>query len=172
MWPAPVGILGFRGRPSIAGNTGMTPTEPPACGNRARQALLSLSASRHRPGPIHEDLPLPIRLTFDTGSRWLLSRLGIGWRDAVQIATPETVVRWHRQGSALAVAPDAGRLRRARLPVRPGTHGKGDRRPQQQAEVAVEYPPFRTRQSRLTQRAIFPILIPPWATGASPPSSW
>jgi hypothetical protein len=35
-----------------------------------------------------------------TGSRWLLSRLGIGWRDAVQIATPETVVRWHRQGPA------------------------------------------------------------------------
>jgi hypothetical protein len=29
-----------------------------------------------------------------------LSRLWTGWRDAVQIVTPDTVVRWHRQGFA------------------------------------------------------------------------
>jgi hypothetical protein len=31
----------------------------------------------------------------------LLSRLWSGWRQALQIVTPDTVVAWHRQGFAL-----------------------------------------------------------------------
>lgn len=48
------------------------------------------------PSLLHEDLCLP-----ETLKGLILWRVCTPWRGAVQIDSPETVVRWHRRGFAL-----------------------------------------------------------------------
>jgi putative transposase len=59
-------------------------------------------ALRHQLAVLQRQAPRRPRLRC--ADRWLwvlLSRLWPNWRGAIQIVTPETVVRWHRRGFAL-----------------------------------------------------------------------
>ncbi len=70
---------------------------------RSRAALhVELLALRHQLRVLERSRPRRLRLS--KGDRWLwawLSRAWSGWRRALVIVKPETVVAWHRQGFRL-----------------------------------------------------------------------
>ena len=70
---------------------------------RSRAALqLEVLALRHQLQVLGRTRPRRLRLT--KADRWLWTRLaGIwtGWRSALVIVKPETVIAWHRQGFRL-----------------------------------------------------------------------
>ena len=70
---------------------------------RSRAALqLDVLALRHQLQVLQRSRPRRLRLT--KADRWLwvwLSRIWTGWRTALVIIQPETVIAWHRQGFRL-----------------------------------------------------------------------
>jgi hypothetical protein len=70
---------------------------------RSRAALhLEVLALRHQLLVLQRSRPRRVRLV--KADRWLwawLSRSWIGWRAALVIVKPETVIAWHRQGFRL-----------------------------------------------------------------------
>src|SRR5712692_5039983 len=70
---------------------------------RSRTALqLEILALRHQREVLHRTRPRRVRLAKT--DRWLwvmLSRLWSGWRTAIVIVQPETVIAWHRRGFRL-----------------------------------------------------------------------
>ena len=59
-------------------------------------------ALRHQLAVLQRQAPVRLRLRRLDRVVWVvLSRVWSGWRQAVQIVSPDMVVRWHRQGSAL-----------------------------------------------------------------------
>ena len=67
---------------------------------RSRAALqLALLALRHQLNVLQRSRPRRLQLT--KADRWLwvvLSRVLMGWRTALVIVKPETVIAWHRRG--------------------------------------------------------------------------
>ena len=84
-------------------------------GVRSRVELeLELLALRHQLAVLQRDRPRRLRLRRTDRLVWvLLSRVWPQWRRALQIVTPDTVVRWHRQAFRLY-------WRRQSAPRRPG----------------------------------------------------
>jgi hypothetical protein len=70
---------------------------------RSRLALeAEIFALRHQLAVLQRQAPRRLRLGRADRLLWvLLSRIWPNWRRAVQIVTPDTVVRWHRRGFAL-----------------------------------------------------------------------
>jgi hypothetical protein len=70
---------------------------------RSRVELeLELLALRHQLAVLQRDRPRRLRLCRTDRLVWvLLSRVWPQWRRAVQIVTPDTVIRWHRQAFRL-----------------------------------------------------------------------
>jgi transposase InsO family protein len=70
---------------------------------RSRAALAAeILALRHQLGVLRRQAPARLRLRRIDRIVWvLLSRAWSEWRHAVQIVSPDTVVRWHRRGFAL-----------------------------------------------------------------------
>ena len=70
---------------------------------RSRLELeVEILALRHQLAVLQRQAPSRARLGRTDRLLWvLLSRLWPNWRRAVQIVTPDTVVRWHRRGFAL-----------------------------------------------------------------------
>ncbi len=70
---------------------------------RSRTALaLEVFALRHQLVVLRRQAPARLRLKRVDRLVWVaLSRVWASWRGAVQIVSPETVVRWHRRGFAL-----------------------------------------------------------------------
>ena len=70
---------------------------------RSRAALqLEVLALRHQLQVLQRSRPRRLRLA--RADRWLwalLSRIWTGWRTAVVIVKPETVIAWHRRGFRL-----------------------------------------------------------------------
>ena len=70
---------------------------------RSRAELqLEILALRHQLHVLHRTRPRRLRLA--KADRWLwslLSRIWTGWRTALVIVKPETVIAWHRQGFRL-----------------------------------------------------------------------
>jgi hypothetical protein len=70
---------------------------------RSRAALqLEVLALRHRLQVLQRTRPRRVQLA--KADRWLwvlLSRIWAGWRTALVIVKPETVIAWHRQGFRL-----------------------------------------------------------------------
>ena len=59
-------------------------------------------ALRHQFAVLQRQAPVRLRLRRTDRVVWVvLSRVWSGWRQAVQIVSPDTVVRWHRRGFAL-----------------------------------------------------------------------
>lgn len=59
-------------------------------------------ALRHQLVVLRRQAPKRLRLLHTDRLFWvMLSRIWTGWRQAVQIVTPDTVVAWHRRGFAL-----------------------------------------------------------------------
>lgn len=66
------------------------------------QLTAEILALRHQLAVLRQQAPKRLRLRRLDRFVWVvLSHLWSGWRDAVQIVTPDTVVGWHRQGFAL-----------------------------------------------------------------------
>ena len=67
---------------------------------RSRALLhLEILALRHQLAVINQTRPPRLRLTPAERVLWAwLSRTWHGWRPALHIVTPETVVGWHRRG--------------------------------------------------------------------------
>jgi putative transposase len=70
---------------------------------RSRAALAAeILALRHQLAVLRRQAPRRLRLRRTDRRLWvLLSRAWSEWRHAVQVVSPDTVVRWHRQGFAL-----------------------------------------------------------------------
>src|SRR5215471_2490474 len=89
---------------------------------RSRAALhFEVLALRHQLQVLERSRPRRLRLA--KADRWLwawLSRLWDGWRTAVVIVKPETVIAWHRQGFRLFWTWNS-RPRHGRPPVAPET---------------------------------------------------
>jgi hypothetical protein len=70
---------------------------------RSRLELTAeILALRHQLAVLRQRAPTRLRLGRVDRLVWvLLSRAWSGWREAVQIVSPDTVVAWHRQGFAL-----------------------------------------------------------------------
>jgi hypothetical protein len=85
---------------------------------RSRAELAAeILALRHQLTILRRQAPARLRLCRIDRVVWiLLSRVWSGWRHAVQIVSPDTVVRWHRQGFALYWRWTS----RSRRPGRPG----------------------------------------------------
>ena len=70
---------------------------------RSRAALqIEVLALRHQLQVLHRSRPRRLRLA--KADRWLwalLSRIWAGWRTALVIVKPETVIAWHRRGFRL-----------------------------------------------------------------------
>src|SRR5712692_4602431 len=70
---------------------------------RSQAALqLEVLALRHQLQVLQRTRPRRLRLA--TADRWLwvwLSRIWTGWRTALVLVTPETVIAWHRRGFRL-----------------------------------------------------------------------
>src|SRR5438132_62265 len=85
---------------------------------RSRAALqMEVFALRHQLQVLQRTRPRRVRLA--KADRWLsvgLSRIWTGWRTALVIVTPETVIAWHRQGFRLFWAWKS-RRRTGRSPV-------------------------------------------------------
>ncbi len=73
------------------------------CTVRSRLELeAEVLALRHQLAVLQRQAPRRPRLGYADRFLWVvLSRVWSNWRQAVQIVTPETVVRWHRRGFAL-----------------------------------------------------------------------
>src|SRR5580704_6827458 len=69
----------------------------------SRAALqLEILALRHQLQVVQRTRPRRVRLAkTDRWLRALLSRICTGWRTALVIVKPETVIAWHRQGFRL-----------------------------------------------------------------------
>jgi hypothetical protein len=65
---------------------------------RSRAALqLEVLALRHQLQVLHRTRPRRLRLTTTDRCLWvILSRIWTGWRTALVIVKPETVIAWHR----------------------------------------------------------------------------
>jgi len=85
---------------------------------RSREALfLENLALRHQLQVLRRSSKRRQRLSpFDRGLWILLSRIWSGWRDALVIVRPETVVRWHREGFRLYWKRKSRRRGRPRKP--------------------------------------------------------
>jgi putative transposase len=70
---------------------------------RTRAALqLEILALRHQLHVLKRSRPRRVRLTGSDRLLWLwLSRVWQGWRAAVVIIAPDTVITWHRRGFRL-----------------------------------------------------------------------
>jgi putative transposase len=70
---------------------------------RSRAALqIEVLALRHQRQVLQRRRPRRVRLANADRWRWVgLSRLWTGWRTALVIVQPETVIAWHRQGFRL-----------------------------------------------------------------------
>ena len=70
---------------------------------RSRAALqLEVLALRHQLQVRHRTRPRRLRLTTTDRCLWvILSRIWTGWRTALVIVKPETVIAWHRRGFRL-----------------------------------------------------------------------
>jgi putative transposase len=70
---------------------------------RSRAALqLEVLALRHQLQVLHRTRPRRLRLTTTDRCLWvILSRIWTGWRTALVIVRPETVIAWHRRGFRL-----------------------------------------------------------------------
>ena len=68
--------------------------------NRTRLALENL-ALRQQLAIYHRSITRPVINNRDRILWMLLSRLWRGWREALIIVKPETVIRWHRLGFRL-----------------------------------------------------------------------
>ena len=91
------------------------------CALRSRLELeTEILALRHQLAVLQRHGPKRPRLgRVDRGLWVLLSRLWPQWRDALQIVTPDTVVRWHRRGFALYWRWRSRPRRPGRPPVAP-----------------------------------------------------
>jgi putative transposase len=77
-------------------------------------------ALRHQLAVLQRQTPRRPRLGRADRLLWvLLSRLWPNWRGAIQIVTPDTVVRWHRRGFALYWSWKSRHDRRAVQPWAP-----------------------------------------------------
>jgi transposase InsO family protein len=64
--------------------------------------VVEILALRHQLAVFRRQAPVRLRLRRIDRAVWVvLSRAWSGWRQAVQIVSPDTVVRWHRRGFAL-----------------------------------------------------------------------
>jgi putative transposase len=71
-------------------------------GIRTRRALvLENLALRHQLAVLQRTAPRPRLRTVDRLFWVLLSRLWVGWTDAISVVQPATVIRWHRTGFKL-----------------------------------------------------------------------
>jgi len=70
---------------------------------RERTALqLEILALRHQLQVLERTRPRRVRLTRSDRLLWVwLSRVWLGWRSAVVIVKPETILAWHRRGFRL-----------------------------------------------------------------------
>jgi hypothetical protein len=70
---------------------------------RSRLELAAeIFALRHQLAVLRQRAPRRLRLGRADRLVWvLLSRLWSGWREAVRIVSPDTVVAWHRRGFGL-----------------------------------------------------------------------
>src|SRR4029453_16045888 len=70
---------------------------------RARATLqIEILALRHQLHVLERTRPRRLRLTRSDRLLWIwLSRVWQGWRSAIVIVKPETVVTWHRRGFRL-----------------------------------------------------------------------
>src|SRR4030088_2259463 len=70
---------------------------------RSRAALqLEVLALRHQLQVLQRSRPRRVRLAKTDRCLWvLLSRIWTGWRTALVIVRPETVIAWHRRGFRL-----------------------------------------------------------------------
>jgi len=70
---------------------------------RSRLELATeISALRHQVAVLRQRAPRRLRLGRTDRFVWvLLSRLWRGWRETIQIVSPDTVVAWHRRGFGL-----------------------------------------------------------------------
>lgn len=70
---------------------------------RSRAALaVEVFALRHQLAVLRRQAPTRLRLRRVDRPVWVgLSRVWTSWRGAVQIVSPDTVVRWHRRGFAV-----------------------------------------------------------------------
>ena len=85
---------------------------------RSRTTLaLENIALRQQLAVLKHEKPRPRLSRADRAFWMLLSRLWAGWRDALVIVQPETVVRWHRQGFRLYWRWKSRRRRPGRPPV-------------------------------------------------------
>src|SRR5258708_22107743 len=88
-----------------------------------RAALqIEILALRHQPQVLERSRPRRLRLSGSDRLLWVwLSRVWQGWRAAVVIVKPGTVIAWHRRGllSLLAMQAPASR---------PSGHAHGSRR--------------------------------------------
>jgi hypothetical protein len=66
-----------------------------------RCLLLENLALRQHLAVFKQRHPRPQLVAFDKLSRVLARRCWSGWKQALLIASPETVVRWHKSGFAL-----------------------------------------------------------------------
>ena len=65
----------------------------------ARSLALENMALRHQLGVLERHARRRPRLTRLDRALWVwLSRTWSGWKDALRIARPETVIAWHRRG--------------------------------------------------------------------------
>ena len=66
------------------------------------EVAAEIFALRHQLTVLRQRAPKRLRLGHTDRLVWvLLSGLWHGWREAVQIMSPETVVAWHRRGFGL-----------------------------------------------------------------------
>jgi putative transposase len=72
---------------------------------RSRAALhLEILALRHQLHVLQRTRPRRVRLAKTDRCLWVvLARLWTGWRTALVIVKPETVIAWHRRGFRLMV---------------------------------------------------------------------
>src|SRR5215217_169110 len=70
---------------------------------RSRASLhLEIIALRHQLGVVHRSRHPRLRLTSADRALWAwLSQAWSGWRSAVHIVKPDTVIAWHRRGLGL-----------------------------------------------------------------------
>jgi putative transposase len=90
-------------------------------GIRTRRALvLENLALRHQLAVLQRTAPRPRLRTVDRLFWVLLSRLWVGWTDAISVVQPATVIRWHRTGFKLFWAPEEPPARTGPPGRRPG----------------------------------------------------
>ena len=97
---------------------------------RTRAALVAENALlRHQLGVLQRQVTRPVLTPADRLRLILLARLVRGWRAALLIVQPETLLRWHRQGVRLvwrarSRGASAGRTRSPPRTARRGSAGR------------------------------------------------